>query len=575
MIITLKFYDIIIKKFIVLEAMMKEHILIKIKDVMIQAETLQYTAPNQAIELFEQALSIAKKHELKSETAYAYLGISHAARSKTDTKQMVHNGFKALDLFEELNDSFGKARALNIIGISYFYNGMYEHATKFILKSVALSKTIGNNKLLAALYNNLGEVFREAEDYKVAIDYYEMAIDACGTDELKTTRGVLLSNIGEVLSSQGKYKEASTYLERALVLMEGESAFIVQSEAETRLGKVCYCTGNKERAKILFKQALIRLKEAGNKFYIVETLIHSAELYAEEELDRSYRYLEKALQYAESSSSRKKMSTIYKMYADLYELEDNFKMAYDYFRRYHYLEQEIKTSVLGDTLEVLKLELSRMENATEIEEIREMREHFEAEIAHQSQELNKIQALNRELQDKVFRDALTRINNRSYLDNHLKELFKQAINSNKHILLFMIDIDSFKAYNDFWGHLKGDDCLIKVAHELQKIQTEYDDVLGRYGGEEFIYCSIGHDLSSAKKLGEQLRSSVEALNIQYDTEEANQALTITIGGIVIIPSKNLTLNQLIDEADRALYKGKNSGRNKVIISSVLGGRDEE
>jgi diguanylate cyclase (GGDEF)-like protein len=543
---------------------------VDIKNLLLQAQGQQYDAPDEAIALYQQVLLQAEADQLFSEMAEAYLGISYAARNKTDTKVMLENGLMAFDVYEGLKDNYGQAKSLNMVGIAYFYNSMYEQAVKYLLEAVKICKSIDDGKLMAAIYNNLAEVYREAEKFDTAIDYYEKALESIQQLDIALTRGIIYSNMGEVFLSQNNYDQAKSFLFRAIDLFEDMSADVVHAEAETRLGKLYYRMGNIETSKVFYEKALRRFEKTNNRFYIVDALIHSAELHALEDINRAYFLLEKALRYAEESSARKKMSLVCKMFAELYESEGDYRMAYDYFRRYHYLEQEVKATLLGDTLEILKIELFRLELTSNEKNIIDMRKHFENEIQNQKSELMKIQSLNKQLEEKVYVDALTGIANRSCLDTCLSDLMTRVLGQDRAILLFMIDIDEFKSYNDFWGHLKGDICLTKVAEVMESIRLQRDDILGRYGGEEFIYCSLDHDKASALELGNKLRKAVENLKIKYDFDKNAKDLTITLGGVLINGQEEFSLDQLINAADKALYQGKRSGRNRVIISDTLG-----
>jgi diguanylate cyclase (GGDEF)-like protein len=130
----------------------------------------------------------------------------------------------------------------------------------------------------------------------------------------------------------------------------------------------------------------------------------------------------------------------------------------------------------------------------------------------------------------------------------------------------MIDIDYFKKINDTYGHAAGDEALRKLADQIrQALRTT--DILGRYGGEEFVVLMPETDLASGHKIAERLLHMVRELNIRSDKTEFG--ITISVGLAEQSQANAQTLDDLIDQADKALYTAKQSGRNQVVLQSGL------
>lgn len=158
------------------------------------------------------------------------------------------------------------------------------------------------------------------------------------------------------------------------------------------------------------------------------------------------------------------------------------------------------------------------------------------------------------------RDHLTHLYNR----RHFIALAEQNIHQHPDRVcsLFLLDIDHFKAVNDNHGHLVGDAVLRQLA-ALCEQQVKGVGVIGRYGGEEFIGVLPGFDLSRAELFAEALRQTIEATTMEHD--DGNINITASIGLTVNPPDEKLTLNDLIQRADDALYRAKESGRNRVVV----------
>ena len=160
-------------------------------------------------------------------------------------------------------------------------------------------------------------------------------------------------------------------------------------------------------------------------------------------------------------------------------------------------------------------------------------------------------------------DGLTGIANRRYFDERFDREWKRALRDAKPISLIMCDIDYFKAYNDTYGHQRGDDALRKVGNEINKKMKRPGDLAARYGGEEFVVLLPDTDSKGAAALAEDIREGVEAMGIQHKNSKAGEVLTISLGVANRIPDRTSYPANLIAMADKALYKAKEEGRNRV------------
>ncbi|EDZ63196.1 diguanylate cyclase/phosphodiesterase (GGDEF & EAL domains) with PAS/PAC sensor [Sulfurimonas gotlandica GD1] len=171
------------------------------------------------------------------------------------------------------------------------------------------------------------------------------------------------------------------------------------------------------------------------------------------------------------------------------------------------------------------------------------------------------------LESLSITDALTEIHNRRYFDYSLKREFKSAIWRKEKFGLLIIDVDFFKDYNDFYGHVKGDKVLKMVATEIKKnISDSVEDVF-RIGGEEFaVFISDATD-KEVEKIALELITNVELLEIEHEKSSVSKFITISIGAVNIDGSENIMSNEdLYNLADNNLYKAKEGGRNRVVYN---------
>lgn len=161
-------------------------------------------------------------------------------------------------------------------------------------------------------------------------------------------------------------------------------------------------------------------------------------------------------------------------------------------------------------------------------------------------------------------DSLTGIANRRVFDQVLVEEWKRAGRDGSPISLVMLDIDAFKAFNDTYGHPAGDACLRQVADLVRHAARRAGDLVARYGGEEFVALMPGTTLEGAREVAELIRRQVEALSIVHATSPTAPVVTVSLGVASLAPSPPCTPLQLLEAADRALYRAKSAGRNRVV-----------
>lgn len=165
----------------------------------------------------------------------------------------------------------------------------------------------------------------------------------------------------------------------------------------------------------------------------------------------------------------------------------------------------------------------------------------------------------------AHQDSLTGLVNRRGFDNAIGLDIKQAMREKSPLTLVMMDIDHFKAYNDEYGHPKGDACLVDVAKVLKNGVCRPRDIVARYGGEEFSLILPGTTAEHAETVLKRIMSSLEALHIPHGSSDVSDRITLSCGVSEWRPGQ--TAGELIEEADRALYLAKENGRNRYVFAS--------
>ncbi len=189
-----------------------------------------------------------------------------------------------------------------------------------------------------------------------------------------------------------------------------------------------------------------------------------------------------------------------------------------------------------------------------LHEERDQNRQLLKEIAHRK-------ALEEQLRMVAERDALTGLNTRGHFMKRAQGLLQRSQHEKVPFSLFMIDVDHFKSINDTWGHSHGDWVLSKIA-EVCAQALRPTDVIGRFGGEEFVVALPNTSAEDAQIVAERLKKRVAELPLKEGMSERRLSVTI---GVAVAHTETADLESLIKRADQTLYVGKRDGRNRVVM----------
>ena len=174
----------------------------------------------------------------------------------------------------------------------------------------------------------------------------------------------------------------------------------------------------------------------------------------------------------------------------------------------------------------------------------------------------KLDAANQELVRIASSDGLTGVANRRYFDEAMSIEWRRARRHSNSMALLMCDIDHFKLYNDTYGHLAGDECLRKIAAAISRNTERPSDTVARYGGEEFAVILAETTIGGALMVAEKIRHAISELNIPHVSSPTGQ-VALSIGIASAAPGFDNPPDDLIIAADKALYRAKKEGRDRV------------
>jgi len=221
----------------------------------------------------------------------------------------------------------------------------------------------------------------------------------------------------------------------------------------------------------------------------------------------------------------------------------------------------IMTNAVG-FFALLRLERLQRKQFALLEEERVQNRQLVEEIAHRK-------SLEAQLRLVAERDELTGLDSRSHFMTRAEALLRRARLDKAPFSLFMIDVDHFKAINDNWGHSQGDRVLAAIAG-ICKQSLRPQDVIGRFGGEEFIVALPETHQKDARMVAERLQQKVSELPVMEAMPDHRLTVTVGIAGVL---DEDVDLDDLINQADQALYAGKHGGRNRVVINQEVGDKE--
>ena len=201
----------------------------------------------------------------------------------------------------------------------------------------------------------------------------------------------------------------------------------------------------------------------------------------------------------------------------------------------------------------------------DIEIANDVRETVNHVILRQSRRIKELE----EARDSAIAlsrtDGLTNIANRRWFDESLNRTLALSKRAQYPIGILLIDVDHFKLYNDHYGHIDGDVCLTRVAQAVSEVVNRLPDLAARYGGEEFACLLPDTDKNGVAKIAEDIVAAVRNLSIPHEFSQSAPFVTVSIGGVSIVPDANSTSNDLLEAADRNLYLSKKNGRNRLTL----------
>ena len=417
-------------------------------------------------------------------------------------------------------------------------------------------------------YEYLGNMYFILEDYETALKYYNKAVHIPvknQTDNALAKYGTYINRSESYiqLKNYEKAKECSLETEKIIPYLPENIAVGVKVFRYKNLLLLESRKNNFEKAQEYYNLCLEYLKEdKGSAFLngsMYVEIAHCEMLYLQGKYDEAIEKLNILLK-KDLEEEWGFDTSIYFMLLELYKKTDQSEKYFETGKNIYRAEKKFNDNLKKDYIEFVKNSyiLDQMKKHERITKIKIISLGGFAFLAFISIIMGAFQI--KKLNRKNFTDALTLVYNRKYMDFLIEKPLKKPINA----AIVMIDIDHFKNYNDYYGHPAGDIVIKKTADILKK-SLRKDDVVIRYGGEEFLLILKNADSEIFKDIYKRIAKNLKDENIPHEKSPVSDRVTISVGVCFKHFEKTLNLKESIKEADKALYISKENGRNRFTI----------
>ena len=486
---------------------------------------------DKAIEYAKTGIKCAMETDSPILLAKNYTALGIALCLKSYYTEALEAYGKMFEIAKQLDEQDYIARYYNNIGIVYSQTGDHGKAADAFHNALKINEKSGNRQLIAANINNLADIYQQQEAYEKAIEYYEKSIEikeGIGDPNGLATSFNGLAGIYKHLDEIEKAEE--NYL-KALDLFEQAGNHGGKATVLANIGTLKKLRKDFEGAKVAMLKALDIMKQTGNTWGVSASLINLATLELERGQFQGARDLaEEGLNIAKEIGAQSIAKSAYSTLSHAHEKMGNFQEALEYFK----LHKEISDHIfdLNKTRQIERLETKYILEKNE----REKEAYRKASIT----------------------DTLTGLLNRPGI---MEQIDYSELKREKEGCIFSIiicDIDHFKQFNDKYGHACGDKILRAVSNLLKEGIGE-QGIIGRWGGEEFLAILPGIDSIIASEIAEKTRILIARSYPEYKGNPHTVTVSFGVAGV----KHKMTAEECILQADKALYRAKEMGRNRV------------
>mgnify|MGYP001179609335 CR=1 FL=1 len=472
------------------------------------------------------------------------------------------DSLRVLELLEGLAGGMADTRPVmvDVLGtMSWTYRGFSDFAAagEYGMKALRLAETLGDRLRQARLLNILGNIFAESNDLDAALHMGERALQLFREMGMANGESVALNNLSLTYLQRGDGPRALAACHESLRIAHDKGVSAVTLTALSTLGEIYLGLRDFEQADRELHRALALARERGARYDEFLNLLNLGKVHLGRGDDsNALSTFKEALAIAEDLNDRAGQFQCHQLLAEVHEGRGTPAAALAHYKRFHTLKETVFNENASKRLAGLQV-IHQVETARRDAEIHYLRT---IELRNEIEERKSAQAA---LEKLASLDPLTGLLNRRELHVLAEHAVAQARLTGKPLTAIVFDLDNFKSVNDTFGHATGDAALTETARFVAQNLRE-GELVGRYGGDEFVILLPGSSLPEGRQIAERLRTSLSHHVIA--TSQGDLRLTLSLGVAELDSAKGVgDLHVLLAQADQALYAAKQAGRNRVAV----------
>lgn len=484
-------------------------------------------------------LSLLDNNDADNHTyAFAYTFLADYYMAKQDNENCMYYLYMAKTLSEKNNYEDLLIRIYHYYGMIHLNYSDYQTSVDYYFKALTLAKKANHATFTAAIYNNIANIFENAADLEEALVYYKKSLETLQTQNNNlsyASKAITLTNLCNISYQCSKYEELITYFKKFKEIPESE--FNDTMTFFYYFNKFLYLTSIHQNNEALDElDTLMEMQsKMEDRLSVYQLFVYIGDILIEMNEKARAQHVLDIIQQSDPANEAMNTLRIIEMKIRFCE---QFNLEYDLNKAYkeYYLANLASINIIKkNSSDGLKAKIS----------------------LHQSNdERLQIQHQNRQLEQLMNIDELTNLLNRRFFDHYL---IRQCSENKDHPLgLAMIDIDCFKEYNDFYGHIEGDKILYEVGDTLNKFKRDNYHIC-RFGGDEFACIFEYCDSSDIEEYLTQVYNDLYQKKLKHCKSYVAPYVTISTGFIMCSECPDIEF--LVRCADEELYNAKRRGRN--------------
>jgi len=444
------------------------------------------------------------------------------------------------------------------LGWAYYYSGDYPAALEFGLKSLKLAQEIEHEERQAWSLDLVASTYKDPAQ---AIEMHKEAFGIFEKLDILEGKSRILNNWAYALKESQDYDRALEMAYQSLALAKQGNLKGDVINVTATIGEILTDVGKYAEAQTKLRDATLLFDDHGRDISSVYILVGLGQVHLEQNsLDQAEEVLYKALEVSEEMEMRNEQARCHLYLSDVFERRGNFEKALEHYKKF----QAVRESISGEGAlkQIAALRVShQIETAQRDAEIHRLqKEKLQVEL----DEHKRIHAI---LEDLATRDPLTNLFNRRHFLTLGEQEWKRATRYKHPLCALMMDVDYFKQINDQHGHAAGDKALTTVANVIRST-LRATEIAGRYGGDEFVVLLPETLPENGLLVAKRICQTVTEYIISSDVGLIE--LTASIGVACITKENRMlthSLSELLNQADKALYKAKEAGRGQAQLYS--------